>query len=188
MNIRGDNEELIAFLNSCDRERNPVRHRHRLPAQAYTSADQVYFITICTENKEHRFHDRALAESVIESLLWCRESYKWVLICYCLMPNHLHLMTLPSADRSGIRSAGARGDVPDGILEDIARFKSYTTRLWWKSGGKGALWQSSSYDHVFCYNEPIEEGAMYVLDNPVRKDIVSNWEDYPFSAIIDKWW
>ncbi|MDQ3815026.1 MAG: hypothetical protein M3347_13885 [Armatimonadota bacterium] len=125
---------------------------------------------------------------MVEALLWRKRHHNWTLYCYCLMPDHLHfLVKLPSGAQHYI-NAGARGIVPEGILDHIGHFKKYTTtQIWWKQGGSGLLWQRSSHDRVIRYNDSIEAVASYVLHNPVRKGLVDAWEDYPYAAIIDAW-
>ena len=85
-------------------------------------------------------------------------------------------------------NAGARGDVVEGVLDHLGRFKSFTTNQSWKLGLKGQLWQKGSYDRVLDLDWPFEEVAQYVLDNPVRKALVADWGDWPYSKIVDPWW
>ncbi len=54
-------------------------------------------------------------------------------------------------------------------------------------GGTGPLWQRSSYDRVIRYNKSIEAAVFYVLNNPVRKGLVEDWQQYPYSALVDPW-
>ncbi|MCX6376634.1 MAG: hypothetical protein NTU88_11475 [Armatimonadetes bacterium] len=129
-----------------------------------------------------------MASAVVEALLWRRQQHQWVLHCYCLMPDHLHFIARLQTEEPRVVDAGARGTVADGMLEHIRQFKRYTTRIWWRHGGEGALWQRSSYDHVFRYSESIDAAVSYVLMNPVRKGLVENWVDYPYGGIVDQWW
>ena len=80
------------------------------------------------------------------------------------------------------------GIVPEGVLDHLGRFKSFTTNAAWKFGFRGALWQKSSYDRVFDMEKPFEEVVQYVLDNPVRKGLVADWEQWPYAKIVDPWW
>mgnify|MGYP001558879990 FL=1 len=45
-------------------------------------------------------------------------------------------------------------------------------------------WQKDFYDHVMRKHEDIVAQVKYVLDNPVRKGLVSTWEEYPFKGSI----
>lgn len=151
----------------------PERKYHRLPLETYSSTDCKFFFTICTHNKETLFTNHNLCTAVIDSLLWYHNRHTWNLHCYCLMPDHLHIIvSLLESERSSTDSKS--------ILNWIAHFKTYTTQQWHKSGGNGPLWQKSSFDSVIDQFEPVDDLIHYVLNNPVRKGLVDNWEDYPY--------
>ena len=153
---------LIDFLNTCDVEER-LRKKHRLRLECYSASDCEVFFTLCARHRGKPFADSALANAIVESLLWRKRKHDWLLFCYCLMPDHLHfILKLPAHEMSSI-NAGARGIVPNGVLDQVGNFKKYTTtQTWWKQGGSGMLWQRSSYDRVIRYNESIQEAASYV--------------------------
>ena len=84
-------------------------------------------------------------------------------------------------------NGGARGQIDVGVLEHVARFKSYTTRLAWDYGFFGELWQHSSFDRVIDLQQPFDEVVEYVLRNPVRRDLARTWEEWPYARIVDRW-
>ncbi len=43
------------------------------------------------------------------------------------------------------------------------------------------LWQINYYDHVLRSDEATEKVARYILENPVRKGLVEDFRNYPFS-------
>ena len=104
------------------------------------------------------------------------------------MPDHLHFVCCLTRSEGRATNAGARGALPEGVLDHLARFKSFTTSESWKLGHQGPLWQRSSYDRVFDMQRPFEQVAAYVPDNPVRKGLAARWEDWPYSRIVDPWW
>jgi hypothetical protein len=85
-------------------------------------------------------------------------------------------------------NAGARGMQIEGVLDHLARLKSYTTTESWKHGYQGPLWQQSSFDRVFDLAKPLEEVIEYALENPVRKRLVADWQLWPYAMIVDPWW
>jgi len=85
-------------------------------------------------------------------------------------------------------NAGARGVQVEGVLDHLARFKSFTTSQSWKLGLVGPLWQKSSFDRVFDLAKPLEEVIEYTLENPIRKRLVTDWQDWPYAKIVDPWW
>src|SRR5262249_48678872 len=151
------------------------RKLHRLPSSIYASTGYEYSFTVCARQRGTPFVNPSLAEAIIESLLWTRNRYRWQLFCYCLMPDdHLHFVCRLQELPGRLMNAGARGTVPEGVLEQVARFKSFTTQQSWKFGGEGELWHRSSYDRVLDLERPFERVVEYVLENPVRAGLVEH--------------
>jgi REP element-mobilizing transposase RayT len=89
---------------------------------------------------------------------------------YCFMPDHQHLMI-----------TGIRGD--SDIWKVVVSYKQ--KRGFWMSANKpGMRWQKDFYDHIIRTNEDVASQIRYILDNPVRKGLVTSWEDYPFKGSV----
>src|SRR5438552_420484 len=116
-------------LATMPESNRPQRKAHRLVAQNYAQSDCCYFFTLCARQLGQPFLNCALARAVIESLLWTRNRYDWDLYSYCLMPDHLHFVCRLKKSSGRTMNAGARGNVVEGVLEHVARFKSFTTKL-----------------------------------------------------------
>ena len=102
------------------------------------------------------------------------------------MADHLHFVSAYEEDQSEAHDAGFRGIVPVSILDDVGGFKRFTTtQVWWKLGGRGRLWQRSSYDRVIRHNDSPMAAIQYVLNNLVRAGYVADWRDYPCAGIVD---
>tara|TARA_B100000315_G_scaffold161841_1_gene150343 strand:+ start:108 stop:776 length:669 start_codon:yes stop_codon:yes gene_type:complete len=87
---------------------------------------------------------------------------------YCLMPNHVHLMLVPS-DEGGLQNA----------LQEAHR--RYTRQINRQKDWKGYLWQGR---FASC---PLDErhmlaAARYVELNPVRAGLTRRAEDWPWSS------
>jgi len=85
------------------------------------------------------------------------------------MPDHLHLVAMGSSERSDV----LRG------LEDFKQLSGY----WLKTGMQLFKWQKGFHDRILRANE-LGPAVRYILDNPVRKQIVREWRDYPFIGSI----
>lgn len=90
------------------------------------------------------------------------------LYAYCFMPDHVHLLLCPEAGSDLIRFVQA--------------YKSKATRVYWKQNGRGRIWQRGFYDHILRCEEDVREVFRYILENPVRKGLVKNLTDFPFSG------
>jgi REP element-mobilizing transposase RayT len=166
----------------------PQRRLHRLSTAVYSATEYEFYFTVCARHHGMPFTNRALADKVIDSLLWTKTKYEWLLYCYCLMPDHLHFVCRLTERDMKVMNGGARGIVAEGVIDHLARFKSFTTNVSWKLGYHGALWQKSSFDRVIDMEKPFEEVAVYVLENPIRRKLVRAWEEWPYSRIVDPWW
>jgi len=91
----------------------------RLLGHNYGSTTSLYAISLATDQRRPVFADIKLAKATLKSLLSDQTLVLFDLRAFCLMPNHLHLVTgvkNPTVDLSTI----------------MGRFESYTTQLYWK--------------------------------------------------------
>ena len=147
----------------------------------YSSHEDIFFLTICTANKQDYFSDPRISKIIIDELEHRRANKEIKLFCYCIMPDHLHLLL--SLNENYIKKEGAFGER---TLQDwVSAFKRYTARIAGQMPDIKLLWQSNFYDHVVRKDESLLEICSYILNNPVRKGMVSNWEEYPYSQIVD---
>jgi putative transposase len=94
--------------------------------------------------------------------------YKVSVWDYCLMPNHLHLIAVPS-DPCGLARAFA------------ATHRRYALLMNDRHGWRGHLWQERFWSF------PMSDAALpavtrYVLLNPVRASLVDRAQAWPFSS------
>ena len=166
----------------------PHRKSHRLSHEVYNTTEYEYSFTVCARHQRNKpFLNPALAQTVIDSLLWTRQKYHWLLFCYCLMPDHLHFVCRLTQQEHTVSNLGNRGWMHSSVLEHLARFKSYTTTQAWNFGIQGKLWQRSSFDRVLDAGRPFENVVEYTLQNPQRAGLVNDWEQWPYSQIVDPW-
>jgi len=87
---------------------------------------------------------------------------------YCLMPNHVHFILVPS-DKDGLRATFAEAH------------RLYTRRVNFREGWRGHLWQerfhSFPMDEVHLY-----QAVRYVERNPVAAKICSDVLDWQWSS------
>jgi putative transposase len=145
----------------------PKRKQLRIRGHDY-SIWQYYFITICTHNKRKLFNEKIRNDLLIGLLKEYSEKYKVSLDTWCIMPNHLHLIIHPEGERS--------------ISEFINAIKSKFTKEVRKSGFDGNIWQRSYYDHILRNDEDVESRIIYILMNPERAGIVTEFDQYEYSG------
>jgi putative transposase len=152
----------------------PWRKRIRLPAAAYLEPDGVWHVTIGTANRaDNVFSQSELAQEVAAVIVDRCAYHAVALEIFCLMPDHAHLLLRITRK---------------GLVDVVGDFKSRTTRLWWKHGGSGVLWQRSFFDRGIRTAKEFDEAVTYILENPVRAGLVEDWRDYPLfgGALLDE--
>jgi len=150
----------------------PKRKSPRLKDFDYASPNMVFFLTSCAKYGRQVFTNPDFNFKCIDYIKGERIRLGHAVYIYCLMPEHLHLLTSPL--ESGIPVTLFM----DGLI-------SKATRASWSYGFSGKLMQRSFYDHVIRKEEDLRQIAWYILNNPVRRGLVERWEDYSYSGFID---
>jgi REP element-mobilizing transposase RayT len=68
------------------------------------------------------------------------------------------------------------------IVDFVRKFKSISVIKSRQYGFEGRIYQNRFYDHFIRKEDGLNNTIMYVLNNPVRKGLVDNWEDFPYSG------
>lgn len=153
------------------------RRRSPRPREFDYSASHAYSITICTRERIAYFKDEAAGREVAKCLEEQAEQSGFRLVAYCVMPDHLHILTGPSAHQAALS-----------LPQFVQRFKSASTRRLWKVGISGVVWQRSFHDRVLRNDEGLRGVAEYILGNPMRKGLVQAPETYPLSrSFLGAW-
>ena len=147
-------------------QKEPFPKRPRLRGFDYCGT-HAYFITILTKDRIVHFKEVEVVSHLINLLLETAKSEGFDVSSYCFMPDHLHLLVMGIYDKSNLRR-----------FMSVFKQKS---GYWFKKNYNEDLWHISYYDHVLRKEESMEEVAFYILGNPVRKGLVSDFREYPFS-------
>ena len=142
------------------------RKNIRLPREAYEVPLQIFSVILCTQDRRPIFQNEKWAKTLLSCLNTgpiARESDRYA---WCLMPDHLHVLISPR-----------EGD----LVDILARWKSYTGHLLRKNALKETCWQRGFYDHALRNEEDIKVVAEYIVNNPVRRGLVEDWRQYPYS-------
>jgi putative transposase len=98
---------------------------------------------------------------------WC-DRYAVDIWAYCLMPNHIHLIAVPS-DKEGLRLAVGEAH------------RRYTRRINFSKGWRGHLWQERFFSFVMD-ERYLLACARYIENNPVRAELADRPEQWPWSS------
>jgi REP element-mobilizing transposase RayT len=131
-----------------------------------------FSVTIAVEGRLDIFRDPQRAGIAITALRRAAEKYDARVFAYCLMPDHMHILTA----------------MPPGVslVDFVRQFKQLSAfRLKRLAGKPVAVWQARFFDHGLRAEEAIEDVASYIMENPVRAGIASRADDYPFSGSLN---
>jgi putative transposase len=86
------------------------------------------------------------------------------------MPEHQHLI---------VRGTRAESDVRQTVTEYKQR-----TGFWLAQKRIGIKWHKNFYDHIIRADEDLGAQIRYVAENPVRRGLVEDWREYPYTGTI----
>ena len=169
-------------------ERLGGRRSIRLPEYDY-SQDGAYFVTICTQNKEHLFGEIASGKMILNDAgrmidMWWQELPKHFVPVqidqYVIMPNHVHgVIVIVGVDRCVDPRKTAeikKGEHVGSPLPHIVQwYKTMTTNEYikgvktnrWRPFAR-RLWQRNYYEHVIRNEYDLNEIRKYIIENPLK--------------------
>jgi len=155
----------LAERNGCCSQTSVVSRPPRLEDFDYRGRHS-YFLTFCAADRQPVLGDPAIANMVTAQILQTARWYDFIVLAYCIMPDHLHLLVHGQTDRADARRF-------------VTSLKRRTGQSYASSADK-PLWQEGYYDHVVRPEENRDGIARYIFENPVRAGIVTSALDHPF--------
>ena len=110
-----------------------------------------------------------LADQIVSFINYLEKRYHFDCLVYCVMPDHLHLL-IELEDES------------QNFLDLIHRIKQIIS---FELKGKypyRQLWQDRYFDHIIRNEKELIIIARYILENPVRKELVNDFRDWQYSG------
>lgn len=147
---------------------NNKRKRIRLNRDLYGEPQRIFSITLSTLHRQSLFTVQDMTTEFVESLRNSASRYDLSILIYCFMPDHVHLLV-------------QNGEHSD-LIRFINSYKSWTTKVAWKYGFEGSVWQRSFYDHILRNDESVERHIRYIIENPVRAGIADTWIEHPYTG------
>ena len=111
---------------------------------------------------------------------------RYKLMCYCIMPNHVHLLIEPNKVNLIIKSNKYGASRNYYLTETLRLLKGSTARLCNNVLDRtGVFWQHESYDHYIRNEREFIRTIRYILYNPVKAGFVDDWRDWEFNYLAD---
>ncbi len=151
-----------------------------LRAGRVSAAGQVYFVTKIAQERvrpdwtavEQQVRGRLLQPGVppilFASLDWLQQQQFLILLAYCIMPDHIHLL-FQLGDKATLSSV-------------MQRFGSFTSRQIHEQLGLAATWMAGFHEHALRTELETADIVGYIVQNPVKAGLVSEAEAWPWSS------
>ncbi|MCM8779717.1 MAG: transposase [Candidatus Omnitrophica bacterium] len=135
----------------------------------YYIGNAVYFLTTVTKERAAIFSNPAYCKIMLVTIEYFKLVLDYRLYGFCIMPEHMHILIHPYGKYNFSY-----------IMQMIKG--SFSRKLNKINGGEGHIWQRKFYDE--CIINPVEfvKKLEYMHNNPVKANIVSSPEEYPYSS------
>jgi REP element-mobilizing transposase RayT len=156
----------------------------RMAAQQKAQADYFTRYDALLDQAQHGPRWLAQAECAQTVLMCIREldPQHYHLHACCIMPNHVHLLF----DQQDIPDPPAHqgGKHYTALSQAMRMLKGKSAALCNRILNRwGAFWQHESYDHVVRNEREHRQILQYILENPVKAGLVSDWEQWPYTYV-----
>lgn len=111
-----------------------------------------------------------IAEEAVKPIHFV-DGKEYKLICYCVMPNHVHLVFRLPQNNSGTSK----------IMQSIKRISARRCNELLNLNGK--FWQAESYDRLVRDDKELFNIINYVVNNPVKAGLVKVWEGWKYTYL-----
>jgi putative transposase len=150
--------------------RKIIRKRpHHLPRECYRGYISVGFTASVREHTPLFTADKSVADFV-DILDWARKRNGCVVLLYCFMPDHLHLVVHGTSEHADLFK----------MMVDFKQKSGFFLR----SNRSNCRWQKDFYDSVLRTDQQLAKYSRYVAENPVRRGLVAYWQDYPYTDAL----
>ena len=128
---------------------------------------EIYFITInCARGRGNQLTVRSTAASLFETVEHRQRIGLWWPHLFLLMPDHVHaLISFPPVGKP--------------LQSIVSKWKEWTAKQ------LCIVWQRDFFEHRLRGEEGRREKAEYILNNPVRKGLVSQADEWPYVYFPD---
>ena len=130
-----------------------------------------YSLCFTTNSRRRIFQSHPLANAAIQQIRKTCELEMFVILAYCVMPDHVHLVLEGKTGRSDLRRCAK---LTKQRVECVARKEFQVHRLW----------QKGYYERVLRSRHAVEAAVRYVLENPVRAGLARAIGEYLFSGAL----
>jgi REP-associated tyrosine transposase len=132
----------------------------------YQQTRDLHFITFTCYHRRPHLADASARDLFEQMLEQTRRLYQFYVSGYVVMPEHVHLVV--SEPERRLLSVAMQV-----LKQAVARRQRVATP---------PFWQARYYDRNIWSAEELSEKLRYIHENPLRRGLVANAEDWPWSS------
>ena len=154
--------------------------------QRFYCAHPLHFITCSCYRRKSLFREPRKRVRFLEILEQIRKRYRFVVVGYVVMPEHIHLLIsepkvgTPSTVMQVVKQRSARAMLPKGKDVDAQQ-----ANLFGETPARAPFWQARFYDFNVRTDKKKVGKLRYMHQNPVKRGLVPaadqwQWSSYRF--------
>jgi len=125
--------------------------------------------------KDYFLKEDKIAKVIQDSIFFYEGKY-YEVIAFCIMPNHIHLLL----------NTNHFPYIP--LYKILGRIKGFSAKNINKiRETKGHLWSNESYDHLIKTKNELANVIEYIIHNPVKAELVSNWKKWEHTYVKENY-
>ena len=152
-------------------QERPVRHRPSLNSIHVGNDNRatILFVSVNANKRQRVFDNPAAVDCILSA--W-NDARDWLVGRYVIMPDHVHFCCAP-------------GLWPTPDFHKWMKYWKSKVALSFPTEHARPLWQRQCWDTQLRQGESFEEKCRYMVNNPVRKGLVSKAEDWPYQGVLN---
>ena len=149
-------------MTTDTKHRSHHRHKGRFSVEG-----AYYHIVICTHERQKILAIKDVTSIIFDTFGWLEVNNRIECICIMIMPDHVHSIIKLE-----------EGQTLSKVLHSLKRFTARGINK--HLSRTGQLWQKGYTDWGIRTEATLYKTIRYCYENPVRKGLVKNPEDYPY--------
>ena len=146
--------------------KNEERNSKITKSKKFRRMLQKYDKALASGEMDEKYLSNPIVAEACKKTLHFSDGKDYQLICYTIMPNHIHLIFELLPENRGISK----------IMQSIKRISAMESNKILKR--KGSFWQDESYDHLVRDDVELYFLIKYVLMNPVAAGLTKEWDKW----------
>ncbi|MCC9078454.1 transposase [Litorilinea aerophila] len=139
----------------------------------YYVPNSIVFITQVVAHRTPVFAQPAFVDLLREHLRKTQQYHPFVLLAYCFLPDHFHIMLRPTGNSTF-------SDIMHSLKPNFTKAYKNLQGI----SGNMKFWQKGFWDHVIRNEEDFCRHLDYIHYNPVHHGLVQRPEEWPHSSYV----